>query len=151
MRPGMACVLEVVSGEPGWRHYEEGQVWWRPTRTLVLRTAGVIGNYDYLLDWRFERDGSIRVAVGATGIEPDTGKSSREPSAVSHGACGRVTFALRGCLENNWNLTKFYKSAGATLQLPENAFCVVLFESLGIVLRAASRAQAMCFRFGRPP
>jgi primary-amine oxidase len=28
----------------------------------------VIGNYDYLLDWRFEQDGSIRVAVGATGV-----------------------------------------------------------------------------------
>lgn len=34
----------------------------------MLRSAAVIGNYDYLLDWRFEQDGSIRGAVGATGV-----------------------------------------------------------------------------------
>jgi primary-amine oxidase len=68
VRPRMACLFEMVSGGPAWRHYEEEQVWGRPMRTLVLRAAAVIGNYDYMLDWRFEQDGSIRVAVGATGI-----------------------------------------------------------------------------------
>jgi primary-amine oxidase len=68
VRPRMACLYEMVSGGPAWRHFEEDQVWGRPMRTLVLRTAAVIGNYDYLLDWRFEQDGSIRMAVGATGI-----------------------------------------------------------------------------------
>src|SRR5260370_37319923 len=68
VRPRMACLFEMLSGGPAWRHFEEEQVWGRPMRTLVLRTAAVIGNYDYLLDWRFEQDGSIRVAVGATGI-----------------------------------------------------------------------------------
>ncbi len=34
----------------------------------MLRTAAVIGNYDYLMDWVFQQDGTIRVAVGATGI-----------------------------------------------------------------------------------
>ena len=68
VRPRMACLFEMVSAGPAWRHFEEEQVWGRPMRTLVLRTAAVIGNYDYLLDWRFEQDGSIRVAVGATGI-----------------------------------------------------------------------------------
>ena len=34
----------------------------------MLRTAAVIGNYDYLMDWIFQQDGTIRVAVGATGI-----------------------------------------------------------------------------------
>jgi primary-amine oxidase len=68
VRPRMACLFETVSGGPAWRHFEEDQVWGRPMRTLVLRSAAVIGNYDYLLDWRFEQDGSIRVAVGATGV-----------------------------------------------------------------------------------
>jgi primary-amine oxidase len=68
IRPRQACLFEMVSGDPVWRHFEQEQVWGRPGRTLVLRTAAVIGNYDYLLDWRFEQDGTIRVAVGATGI-----------------------------------------------------------------------------------
>jgi primary-amine oxidase len=63
-----ACLFERYSGDPAWRHFEDGSVWGRPTRELVLRTAAVIGNYDYMLDWRFEQDGSMRVAVGATGI-----------------------------------------------------------------------------------
>src|SRR5438105_12178554 len=67
-RPRMACLFENVSGSPAWRHFESEQVWGRPNRTLVLRTAAVVGNYDYLLDWRFEQDGSIHVAVGATGV-----------------------------------------------------------------------------------
>jgi len=63
-----ACLFELSPGEPSWRHQRKGDVWGRPSRVLVLRSAMVIGNYDYLIDWRFERDGSIRVAVGATGI-----------------------------------------------------------------------------------
>src|SRR5262249_27499330 len=46
----------------------EHEIWGNAARVLVLRTAAVIGNYDYVIDWRFERDGVIRVAVGATGI-----------------------------------------------------------------------------------
>jgi primary-amine oxidase len=68
LRPRQACLYELASGNPAWRHFEKDEVWGRPSRTLVLRSAAVIGNYDYLLDWRFEQDGSIRVAVGATGI-----------------------------------------------------------------------------------
>lgn len=68
LRSRLACLYEVASGNPAWRHFEKDEVWGRPSRTLVLRAAATIGNYDYLLDWRFEQDGSIRVAVGATGI-----------------------------------------------------------------------------------
>ncbi len=68
LRPRVACIYETYAGNPAWRHWENEIVWGRPTRELVLRTAAVIGNYDYMLDWRFEQDGSIRVAVGATGI-----------------------------------------------------------------------------------
>ena len=64
----MACLFESYSGDPAWRHYEEQETFGSAARVLVLRTAAVIGNYDYVLDWRFERDGNLRVAVGATGI-----------------------------------------------------------------------------------
>lgn len=63
-----ACLFESYPGNPAWRHFEKQDVWGRPSRTLVLRTSAAIGNYDYILDWRFEQDGSIRVAAGATGI-----------------------------------------------------------------------------------
>jgi primary-amine oxidase len=63
-----ACLFESFSGEVAWRHGDPPEVFGRPARTLVLRSAAVIGNYDYLLDWRFEQDGSIHVAVGATGM-----------------------------------------------------------------------------------
>ena len=68
LRPRQACLFERFAGDLAWRHEDENVVFGRPSRTLVLRSAAVVGNYDYLLDWRFEQDGSIRVAVGATGI-----------------------------------------------------------------------------------
>ncbi|WP_213805094.1 hypothetical protein [Granulicella sp. dw_53] len=63
-----ACMFERASGNPAWRHFENNQINGRPSRELVLRTAAVVGNYDYLMDWIFQQDGTIRVAVGATGI-----------------------------------------------------------------------------------
>jgi len=68
IRSQVACLFESYSGDPAWRHYEDHQFSGSAARVLVLRTAAVIGNYDYVLDWRFERDGNLRVAVGATGI-----------------------------------------------------------------------------------
>lgn len=67
-RPQMACLFERTTGDPAWRHGDDPGVSGRPSRELVLRTVAVVGNYDYLLDWRFEEDGSMHVAVGATGI-----------------------------------------------------------------------------------
>jgi primary-amine oxidase len=40
----------------------------RRARDLVLRTIANIGNYDYVFDWVFQQDGSIRVVVGSTGV-----------------------------------------------------------------------------------
>ncbi|BDC50632.1 primary amine oxidase [Bryobacterales bacterium F-183] len=64
----MACLFERNLENPAWRHAENGEIQGRPARQLVLRSAAVIGNYDYIMDWRFEQDGTIEVAVGATGI-----------------------------------------------------------------------------------
>lgn len=68
LRPQMACMFERTVGDPAWRHDDDPGVFGRPNRELVLRTVAVVGNYDYLFDWRFEQTGAIRVAVGATGV-----------------------------------------------------------------------------------
>jgi primary-amine oxidase len=68
LRPHQACLFEKFDGDVAWRHGDDTGVWGRPTRSLVLRSAALIGNYDYYFDWIFAQDGSIHVAVGATGI-----------------------------------------------------------------------------------
>jgi primary-amine oxidase len=63
----VVCLFERETGDMAWRHFgEEPES--RRRRDLVVRSAAVIGNYDYVFDWTFLQDGSIRVAVGATGI-----------------------------------------------------------------------------------
>jgi primary-amine oxidase len=49
----------------------------RPATELVVRSATEVGNYDYLIDYVFEQDGTIRIAGGATGIDAVKGAASR--------------------------------------------------------------------------
>lgn len=89
VRSQAACLYESYSGEPAWRHFEDRQFSGSAARVLVLRTTAVIGNYDYVLDWRFERDGNLRVAVGATGIiETKSVKAKNASEGGSHGMAG---------------------------------------------------------------
>jgi primary-amine oxidase len=64
----VVCLFERTGNDPAWRHYEGNNIYGRPSRELVLRSTAVIANYDYLVDWRFQQDGTIDVAVGATGV-----------------------------------------------------------------------------------
>jgi primary-amine oxidase len=70
--PRTICLFERATGDPAWRHWDEdsgeGASESRAKRDLVVRTAAVLGNYDYVFDWIFQQNGSIQVAVGATGI-----------------------------------------------------------------------------------
>jgi primary-amine oxidase len=61
------CIFERYAGDVAWRHLAS-TIEGRPKRDLVVRFAAVLGNYDYLFDWVFQQDGTIRVGVGATGI-----------------------------------------------------------------------------------
>ena len=82
--PGVICVFERNIGDPAWRHYEifaqtetevvpaEG----RPATELVVRAASEVGNYDYLMDYVFQQDGTIRIAVGSTGLDAVAGAAS---------------------------------------------------------------------------
>ncbi len=87
----LACMFEHNTDGPAWRHFEDGLTSVRPSRELVLRTSAVAGNYDYLLDWIFQQDGTIRVAVGATGIvetkavKETTASHAAHEGALEHG------------------------------------------------------------------
>ncbi len=76
----VACLFEQ-RGDGGmeWRHYEyfneSNQS--RSRRELVLRSMSVIGNYDYVFDWVFLQNGTIKVSVGASGIEAVKAVKSR--------------------------------------------------------------------------
>ncbi|MGG6892621.1 tyramine oxidase [Rhizobium sp. BR 315] len=82
--PNAICIFERSIGDPAWRHFEvfaqtpdkplpaEG----RPATELVVRTASEVGNYDYLMDYRLQQDGQIRIMIGATGLDAVKGVAS---------------------------------------------------------------------------
>ena len=97
--PNAICVFERYIGDPAWRHFEvfaqgestsvpaEG----RPDTELVVRSASVIGNYDYLIDYRFRQNGEIHIHIGATGQNAVKGVASTsmdDPSAAADTAHG---------------------------------------------------------------
>jgi primary-amine oxidase len=65
-----ACLFEREAGSVAWRHLNwlTGTIDARHGRELVLRSIANLGNYDYLFDWVFQQDGSLRVVVGSTGV-----------------------------------------------------------------------------------
>ena len=74
-----ACLFERYAGDVAWRHYEgvNGQSEVRRKTELVLRFISAIGNYDYILDFVFGLDGSIKVALGSSGVEQVAAVQSR--------------------------------------------------------------------------
>ena len=66
-----SCLFERYAGDIAWRHFEavDGQTEVRRRTELVLRLISAIGNYDYIFDWVFRQDGTIKVAVGTSGVE----------------------------------------------------------------------------------
>jgi primary-amine oxidase len=84
----VVCVFERDTGDPLWRHYEffTDSHESRPNVELVVRMAPEVGNYDYLLDYAFNRNGEIEVRVGAYGIIATKGVATRnmhDPTAAA--------------------------------------------------------------------
>ncbi len=69
-RERIVCIFERETGDPAWRHYDliADQIDGRTSRELVVRVMAAVGNYDYAFDWILHQDGTIKVAIGATGI-----------------------------------------------------------------------------------
>jgi len=93
--PRVACLFERYSGDIAWRHYESfhdaSEV--RRRTDLVLRHVAAVANYDYIFDWVFRQDGTIRIAVGATGTVQVKAVASRKMRDESFGrdtAYGRL-------------------------------------------------------------
>jgi len=87
LQPDVVCLFEREAGDMAWRHFSN-EPESRRKRDLVLRLAAVLGNYDYVFDWIFQQDGSIRVAVGSSGVaeaksvaQPDAGAAEVSSSA----------------------------------------------------------------------
>jgi len=64
-RVATVCIFERTIGDPIWRRRGAG----RAATDLVIRYAAAVGNYDYLMDYVFKQDGSIKAMVGAVGID----------------------------------------------------------------------------------
>jgi primary-amine oxidase len=93
-RERAACLFERSAGDVTWRHFEaeNQQSDVAPRTDLVLRSVSAVANYDYVFDWAFHQDGTIAVAVGATGIAQVKAVSSRtaRESTAAGPAYGRM-------------------------------------------------------------
>ena len=90
-------VFERLTGNPSWRHFElfapgGPQYEGRAAVELVVRMIAQVGNYDYMIDWIFTQNGTIRTEVSLTGIDALKGvlsTSISDPTAsqdTAHGA-----------------------------------------------------------------
>ena len=86
-REKVVCVFERPGAGPLWRHFDflTNESESRRSRELVVRQIAAVGNYDYVFDWTFQQDGTIRVAVGATGIAEVRGVAAKS-AADAEGA-----------------------------------------------------------------
>jgi primary-amine oxidase len=90
-----ACLFERSSGDVAWRHGREGGrvIEARAKTDLVLRMFMTAGNYDYLFDWVFQQDGTLKMDAGATGMDATKGASGNQVEDDRYGrmiAAGRV-------------------------------------------------------------
>jgi primary-amine oxidase len=89
------CVFERPTGDPAWRHYSAGakKVSGQPQVELVVRHIPTLGNYDYVIDYVFSPQGSIKLRVGATGfdaIKTVAAKDMDAETAVTDTAYGNL-------------------------------------------------------------
>ncbi len=71
------CVFERPLGSPLWRHVGDTATASVPAVELVVRMAPVVGNYDYFVDYVFNKAGDIDVRAGAAGIDAVKGVAAQ--------------------------------------------------------------------------
>jgi primary-amine oxidase len=85
VRAGVICLFERDTAAPLWRHAEivNNTYTASPAVELVMRTIPSLGNYDYVIDWVLTEAGTIRIDVGATGIDQVKGVRARTMADAS--------------------------------------------------------------------
>jgi len=94
-KPNMICVFERQTGDTAWTHYEvtQGGSQTRAKTELVVRFIAWLGNYDYVIDWIFSEDGSLKGRVGASGIvqaKAVRAQNMSDANAADEAAYGRL-------------------------------------------------------------
>ncbi len=158
-RHRVACLFEREAGGISWRHLNwlTGAIDSRRARDLVLRTIANFGNYDYVFDWVFQQDGSIRLVVGSTGVVNNKAVRSRtaaDPGAAEDGAYGRFVaentvapnhdhfFAFRLDLDVDGTRNSFVADKLVQRRLPESS----LRKSLWVVESALAKTESQAQR-----
>jgi len=65
--PSSLCMFEFDTGYPIQRHTAVAYVTVTKNIAFILRSVSTVGNYDYMFDYEFYMDGSVRVSVRASG------------------------------------------------------------------------------------
>ncbi len=91
VRKGTVCIFERTDGDPAWRRLNDG----RAATDLVIRYAAAVGNYDYLMDYVFRQDGSIKVRIGAVGIDATKGVAATDMESPTARADTRYGSLIR--------------------------------------------------------
>jgi primary-amine oxidase len=136
-RPRAACLFEQYAGGFAWRHSgDRDLVESRRQRDLVLRTIGTFGMYDYAVDWVFRQDGSIKIRVGATGLDQVKAVVSRTADGDRDGQAGVYGrfiaentvapdhdhfFSFRLDFDVDGTANSFVRDRISTKRLPENS------------------------------
>lgn len=85
MIPNAIAIFEQYAG-PEFKHHEMGlENVSTERRELVVRWISTVGNYDYIFDWIFAQNGTIKINAGATGLEAVKGVATRtmhDPTAA---------------------------------------------------------------------
>ena len=89
------CVFERPTGDPAWRHYSASRkhVTGQPQTELVVRHTPTLGNYDYVIDYVFSPQGTIKLRIGSTGfdaVKSTAAKDMESPTAEADTAFGSL-------------------------------------------------------------
>ncbi|MGH9863246.1 MAG: primary-amine oxidase [Candidatus Acidiferrales bacterium] len=151
------CLFERYAGDIAWRHRgQDDIVESRRRRDLVLRTIATFGNYDYLFDWVFLQDGTIKVVVAATGIDAVKAVAARTAAEDRDGraqAYGRFIaentvavnhdhfFSFRLDLDVDGIANSFVQDQLRTERLPESNPRKSLWVAVSETLRTEQQAR----------